>query len=84
MKIFSFRIPPDWPTQVSAVIVVSMAEEDVVNLDAELLAELEENAATRYTEDDTHFVEVSCPCHVCCRKLMNYLTLLQHTSPTQI
>ena len=38
----------------------SMAQDgdDMVPLDTELLAQLEEEAATRYTQEDTHFIEV--------------------------
>lgn len=34
--------------------------EDTVPLDPELLAELEEEAASRYTEEDNQFTEVVC------------------------
>ena len=37
-------------------------KEDMVPLDPEFLAELEEEAASRYSEEDNQFMEVECVC----------------------
>ena len=39
--------------------------EDMVELDVELLEQLEKEAASRYTEEDTSFMEVSVYFHSC-------------------